>query len=94
MLFKCRGVDADGPLAKLKNLFFSTDTYKSIREWITVSRVTQQEFLVVSRVYFYVPYMVFIYIFKWVGVASLECLISSATKDKLLQSVWKVKLKS
>lgn len=34
---KCRGVDADGPLARLKNLLLSKDTLIRIRDWIIVS---------------------------------------------------------
>ncbi|MCL4156096.1 UNVERIFIED_CONTAM: hypothetical protein GTU68_035674, partial [Idotea baltica] len=32
---KCRAVDAEGPLARLKNLLFSEDTLNSLAEWIT-----------------------------------------------------------
>ncbi|KAB7502289.1 Disintegrin and metalloproteinase domain-containing protein 10 [Armadillidium nasatum] len=32
---KCRAVDAEGPLARLKNLLFSQDTLNSLAEWIT-----------------------------------------------------------
>ncbi|GFN81217.1 disintegrin and metalloproteinase domain-containing protein 10-like [Plakobranchus ocellatus] len=31
---KCRGVDADGPLARLKNLIFNRETLENIEEWI------------------------------------------------------------
>ncbi|CAL1539676.1 unnamed protein product, partial [Lymnaea stagnalis] len=31
---KCRGVDADGPLARLKNLIFSPETLENIQQWI------------------------------------------------------------
>ncbi|KAH9495674.1 Disintegrin and metalloproteinase domain-containing protein 10 [Bulinus truncatus] len=31
---KCRGVDADGPLARLKNLIFNPETLENIQEWI------------------------------------------------------------
>ena len=34
---KCRAVDAEGPLARLKNLLFNEDTLNSLAEWITVS---------------------------------------------------------
>lgn len=33
---KCRAVDAEGPLARLKNLLFNQDTLNSVAEWITV----------------------------------------------------------
>ena len=33
---KCRGVDADGPLARLKNLIFDPKTLQSIKDWIVV----------------------------------------------------------
>lgn len=32
---KCRAVDAEGPLARLKNLLFNQDTLNSMAEWIT-----------------------------------------------------------
>ncbi|XP_005111940.2 disintegrin and metalloproteinase domain-containing protein 10 [Aplysia californica] len=31
---KCRGVDADGPLARLKNLIFDPETLENIQQWI------------------------------------------------------------
>lgn len=34
---KCRGVDADGPLARLKDLLFSEETFNEIKDWIMVS---------------------------------------------------------
>lgn len=34
---KCRGVDADGPLARLKNLLFNEETFRTIKDWIIVS---------------------------------------------------------
>ncbi len=34
---KCRGVDADGPLARLKNLILDKETLNTIRDWIIVS---------------------------------------------------------
>ncbi|XP_064644930.1 disintegrin and metalloproteinase domain-containing protein 10-like [Lineus longissimus] len=34
--FKCRRVDADGPLARLKNLLFNPATLNTIKEWIVV----------------------------------------------------------
>ena len=36
--YKCRRVDADGPLARLKNLLFNPATLNTIKEWIVVSR--------------------------------------------------------
>ena len=36
---KCRGVDADGPLARLKNLLFNEETFKNIKDWIIVSYI-------------------------------------------------------
>ncbi|KAL8558282.1 hypothetical protein ACOMHN_063976 [Nucella lapillus] len=33
---KCRGVDADGPLARLKNLIFDPKTLQSIKDWIVI----------------------------------------------------------
>uniref|UniRef100_T1J2R6 ADAM10 endopeptidase n=1 Tax=Strigamia maritima TaxID=126957 RepID=T1J2R6_STRMM len=34
---KCRAVDAEGPLARLKNLLFSPYTLTSVAEWVTVN---------------------------------------------------------
>ena len=34
---KCRSVDADGPLARLKKALFNPALYSSIKEWIVVS---------------------------------------------------------
>lgn len=34
---KCRAVDAEGPLARLKNLLFNKDTLRTVAQWITVS---------------------------------------------------------
>ncbi|XP_048251257.1 disintegrin and metalloproteinase domain-containing protein 10-like isoform X1 [Haliotis rufescens] len=34
---RCRGVDADGPLARLKNLIFNPETLQSIKDWIVVN---------------------------------------------------------
>lgn len=33
---RCRPVDAEGPLAKLKNLLFNKKTLISIKQWVTV----------------------------------------------------------
>ncbi len=35
---KCRDVDADGPLARLKKLLFNQQTFNEIRDWIIVSK--------------------------------------------------------
>ncbi|XP_071138176.1 disintegrin and metalloproteinase domain-containing protein 10-like isoform X2 [Mytilus edulis] len=32
---RCRGVDAEGPLSRLKNLLFSSETFTNIKDWIT-----------------------------------------------------------
>lgn len=34
---KCRLVDADGPLARLKKAIFNAELYENIAEWIVVS---------------------------------------------------------
>ena len=34
---KCRAVDAEGPLARLKNLLFNQKTLMTIKQWVTVS---------------------------------------------------------
>jgi disintegrin and metalloproteinase domain-containing protein 10 len=34
---RCRGVDAEGPLSRLKNLLFSKETFTDIVDWIKVS---------------------------------------------------------
>ena len=33
---KCRAVNEDGPLARLKNLLFNKETFNDVRDWITV----------------------------------------------------------
>lgn len=37
VFLKCRAVDAEGPLARLKNLLFNRETLLTIAQWITVS---------------------------------------------------------
>ena len=34
---KCRDVDANGPLSRLKKLLFNEQTFNEIRDWIIVS---------------------------------------------------------
>lgn len=34
---RCRLVDADGPLARLKKAIFNPELYENIAEWIVVS---------------------------------------------------------
>lgn len=36
---RCRPVDAEGPLARLKNLLFNKKTLISIKQWVTVSEL-------------------------------------------------------
>lgn len=36
MFMKCRLVDADGPLARLKKAIFNPELYENIAEWIVV----------------------------------------------------------
>ncbi|KAK1136674.1 hypothetical protein K0M31_001216 [Melipona bicolor] len=35
VFLKCRAVDAEGPLARLKNLLFNKDTLRTVAQWIT-----------------------------------------------------------
>ncbi|KAG8232126.1 hypothetical protein J437_LFUL012135, partial [Ladona fulva] len=35
VFFKCRAVDAEGPLARLKNLLFNKETLLTVAQWIT-----------------------------------------------------------
>ncbi|XP_063229984.1 disintegrin and metalloproteinase domain-containing protein 10 [Bacillus rossius redtenbacheri] len=35
VFFKCRAVDAEGPLARLKNLLFNKETLQTVAQWIT-----------------------------------------------------------
>ncbi|XP_051173627.1 disintegrin and metalloproteinase domain-containing protein 10 isoform X2 [Leptopilina boulardi] len=35
VFLKCRAVDAEGPLAKLKNLLFNKDTLSTVAQWVT-----------------------------------------------------------
>jgi len=37
VFFKCRAVDAEGPLARLKNMLFNKKTLMSVAQWVTVS---------------------------------------------------------
>jgi disintegrin and metalloproteinase domain-containing protein 10 len=37
VFLKCRAVDAEGPLARLKNLLFNKQTLLNIAQWVTVS---------------------------------------------------------
>lgn len=37
VFLKCRAVDTEGPLARLKNLLFNKETLSSVAQWITVS---------------------------------------------------------
>lgn len=34
---KCRSVDSNGPLSRLKNLLFNSETLQSVRDWVSVS---------------------------------------------------------
>jgi len=36
VFLKCRAVDAEGPLARLKNLLFNKETLLNIAQWVTV----------------------------------------------------------
>lgn len=40
VFMRCRLVDADGPLARLKKAIFNPELYENIAEWIVVSGVT------------------------------------------------------
>lgn len=35
MFFKCRAVDAEGPLVRLKNLLFNKETLLTVAQWVT-----------------------------------------------------------
>ncbi|XP_012251802.2 disintegrin and metalloproteinase domain-containing protein 10 isoform X2 [Athalia rosae] len=35
VFFKCRAVDAEGPLARLKNLLFNKETLRTVAQWVT-----------------------------------------------------------
>lgn len=37
VFMRCRLVDADGPLARLKKAIFNAELYENIAEWIVVS---------------------------------------------------------
>jgi len=36
VFLKCRAVDAEGPLARLKNLLFNKETLLTIAQWVSV----------------------------------------------------------
>lgn len=40
VFMRCRLVDADGPLARLKKAIFNPELYENIAEWIVVSKKT------------------------------------------------------
>ena len=37
VFLKCRAVDAEGPLARLKNMLFNRETLVNLTQWVTVS---------------------------------------------------------
>jgi len=45
---KCRAVNEDGPLARLKNLLFSQQTYNHVKAWITVKMLASLQWLYVN----------------------------------------------
>lgn len=40
VFLKCRAVDTEGPLARLKNLLFNKETLSTVAQWVTVSANT------------------------------------------------------
>lgn len=36
VFFKCRAVDAEGPLARLKNMLFNKETLNTVAQWVQV----------------------------------------------------------
>ena len=54
VFMKCRLVDADGPLARLKKAIFNPELYENIAEWIVV-RVSQHHLTCVCVVCVCVP---------------------------------------
>lgn len=42
VFMRCRLVDADGPLARLKKAIFNAELYENIAEWIVVSVQVQE----------------------------------------------------
>lgn len=46
VFMKCRLVDADGPLARLKKAIFNAELYENIAEWIVVSVPVEPAFSV------------------------------------------------
>lgn len=65
---RCRPVDAEGPLARLKNLLFNKKTLMSIKQWVTVSfKITK--FLIFFLRYFEIDFWLqFIRVFKSIFV--------------------------
>lgn len=39
VFLKCRAVDTEGPLARLKNLLFNKETLSTVAQWVTVSEL-------------------------------------------------------
>ena len=57
VFLKCRKVDAEGPLVRLKNLIFNQENLISIAQWVTVStcmtqnlKIMTQKFVLISCV--------------------------------------------
>lgn len=52
VFMRCRLVDADGPLSRLKKAIFNAEIYETIAEWIVVSVLDLTHLLHVVYVYF------------------------------------------
>ena len=82
VFYKCRAVDAEGPLARLKNLLFNKQTLLSVAQWITVGILTAKlilcSFLVQLSLYNYCCRNTGGRFFSWVSVLSSSWPYSSS----------------
>lgn len=65
VFMKCRLVDADGPLARLKKAIFNPELYENIAEWIVVRgrSVTTETALVILSRWLWFSGMIFLFCF-------------------------------
>ncbi len=73
VFMKCRLVDADGPLARLKKAIFNPELYENIAEWIVV-RVPTSPIICVCLLCVYLSERVFIVCLS-LGAVFIVCLL-------------------
>ena len=55
VFLRCRGVDAEGPLTRLKKLLFNPETLRTIKDWIVVGRQYQSTLIMLNIFIYYTP---------------------------------------